>query len=99
MMRQYVESQSHLTVFAKAQGRISRGKEGNNHGVSNEEDENGGVTTGPEMRRWRGGLENGLESQGGIDHMSPRDGRVRTVRATDTEWLAGSRYVSPSPSF
>jgi len=40
MMRRYVESQPHITVFAKAQGRVDRGKEGNNHGVSDEEDEN-----------------------------------------------------------
>ena len=34
MMRQYVESQSHLTAFARAQGRT---EEGDNYGVNDEE--------------------------------------------------------------
>ena len=40
MMKQYVESQSPLSAFARAQERADRGEEGNNYGVSDEEDEN-----------------------------------------------------------
>ena len=38
MMRQYVESQSHLTAFARAQGRADQGEESDNYGVSDGED-------------------------------------------------------------
>lgn len=38
MMRQYVDSQSHLAAFARAQERADRGEEGDNYGVSDEED-------------------------------------------------------------
>ena len=40
MMRQYAESQPHLTAFARAQRRADRGEEDDNYGVSDEEDEN-----------------------------------------------------------
>ena len=43
MMKQYVESQSHLTAFARAQGRAGRGEEGDNYGVSDEEKVEGDV--------------------------------------------------------
>ena len=40
MMKQYVESQSHLTAFARAQRRADQGDESDNYGVSDEGDEN-----------------------------------------------------------
>lgn len=40
MMRQYVESQSHLSSFARAQSRADQGEEGDNYGVSDEEGDN-----------------------------------------------------------
>jgi len=38
MMRQYVDSQSHLAALAGAQGRADRGEEDNNYGVSDDDD-------------------------------------------------------------
>ena len=40
MMRQYVDSQSHLTAFARTQRRAGLDEEGDSYGVSDEEDEN-----------------------------------------------------------
>jgi len=38
MMKQYVDSQPHLAAFARAQKMPYRGEEGDNYGVSDEED-------------------------------------------------------------
>ena len=48
MMRQYVESQSHLTALARAQERADRGEEEDNYGVS---DEDGGDNEGDDRVR------------------------------------------------
>ena len=45
-------------------------------------DESDGRARGEKEIDQEGGLENGWESQGGIDHMSLRGGRVRMVRVT-----------------
>lgn len=42
MMKQYVESQSPLSSFVRAQGMADRGEEGDNYGVSDEEGGNEG---------------------------------------------------------
>ena len=42
MMKQYVESQSHLSSFAMAQRMVDQGEEGDNYPVSDEEDGNEG---------------------------------------------------------
>ena len=39
MLRRYVDTQPHLAAFASAQERADRGEEGDNYGVSGEEDE------------------------------------------------------------
>jgi len=57
--RQHVESRSHLTVFARVQGRADRDEEGNNYGVSDEEDENDEGPYVPE--RWEIGDGKGDE--------------------------------------
>ena len=41
MLKQYVNSESHLAAFAKAQERADRGEEGDNYGVSDEEGDSG----------------------------------------------------------
>ena len=41
MMKQYVESQSHLTAFARTQRRADQGEEGDNYSVSDDENDEG----------------------------------------------------------
>jgi len=60
MMRQYAESQSHLTAFARAQGRADGGEEDNDYGVSDEEDEN---DEGGGRARDEGEMERGVRER------------------------------------
>ena len=50
-MRQHVESQSHLTVFARAQGRADRGEEGSNYDAVSDDEGEGRVSNEEEMGR------------------------------------------------